>query len=327
MNGDLVIEQVVEITSAREIRLELLTSRLSFSIGTLMTRPDEYKEMIQSFIHAGFDPDTCEFLYINNQAGNQVDAFAGLNLLLQAAQGKYVVLCHQDIRLDFDRREVLETRIAELNQIDPRWAVLGNAGMDDDGRFCANISHPPVHNPAGNLPAERLLAGSLPSRCQSLDENFLVLKRDSGLRFSVDLTGFHFYGTDICQMARTLGYSAWVVNFHLLHKSHGKKDEHFVLAAKNLEAKLKRLQQNKKLDTVFVQLRFDGGILSLFREYRQLYMFQRDGEISELARFFSGPKLLIPLFWVIHKTLRPMENLKHSVNKRLFRGRTKGCLF
>ena len=327
MNGDLVIEQVGDITSAREIRLELLTSRLSFSIVTLMTRPDEYQEMIKSFVHAGFDPGTCEFLYINNQAGNQVDAFAGLNLLLQAAQGEYVILCHQDIRLDFDRREDLDVRIAELNQIDPRWAVLGNAGMDDDGCVCANISHPPAQNPAGNLPAERLLAGNLPSRCQSLDENFLVLKRASGLRFSADLTGFHFYGTDLCQMAKTLGYSAWVVNFHLLHKSHGKKDESLVLAARNLEAKLRRLQQNKKIETLFGRLRFGGGLLSLFNEYRRLYKFKRDGDISEVARVFSGPTFLIPLFWLMHKISRPFENLRHSVKKRLFRGRTKGCFF
>jgi hypothetical protein len=327
MNGDLVIEEDGDIKSAREIRLELLTSRLSFSIVTLMTRPDEYQEMIKSFVHAGFDPGTCEFLYINNQAGNQVDAFAGLNLLLQAAQGEYVILCHQDIRLDFDRREDLDVRIAELNQIDPRWAVLGNAGMDDDGCVCANISHPPAQNPAGNLPAERLLAGNLPSRCQSLDENFLVLKRASGLRFSADLTGFHFYGTDLCQMAKTLGYSAWVVNFHLLHKSHGKKDESLVLAARNLEAKLRRLQQNKKIETLFGRLRFGGGLLSLFNEYRRLYKFKRDGDISEVARVFSGPTFLIPLFWLMHKISRPFENLRHSVKKRLFRGRTKGCFF
>jgi hypothetical protein len=218
----------------------------------------------------------------------------------------------------------LEIRIGELNEIDPRWAVLGNAGMDDDGCACAHISHPSDQNPAGNLPVERLFAGNLPSRCQSLDENFLVVKRASGLRFSVDLTGFHFYGTDICQIAKTLGYSAWVVNFHLLHKSWGKKDESLVLAAKNLEAKLKRLQQNKKIETTFTQLRFGGRLLSLFNEYRRLYRFKRNGDISEVSRFFSGPTILIPLFWSMHKISRPFENLRHSLKKRLFRGRTKG---
>jgi hypothetical protein len=62
---------------------------------------------------------------------------------------------------------------------------------------------------------------------QSLDENFLVVKRSANLAVSRHLSGFHFYGTEICQVAERLGFSAYVVDVHLRHLSAGTFDERF----------------------------------------------------------------------------------------------------
>src|SRR5439155_23751301 len=68
------------------------------------------------------------YLYINTNNGNQCDAYRGGNIFLNTAQGEYIILCHQDILLKYDRREDLDRAILELDQIDQSWGVLGNAG-------------------------------------------------------------------------------------------------------------------------------------------------------------------------------------------------------
>ena len=55
----------------------------------------------------------------------------------------------------------------------------------------------------------------------ALDKNFLVVRRDANLAVSADLKGFHLHGTDICIVARLLGYTAYVVDFQLRHVSSG----------------------------------------------------------------------------------------------------------
>ena len=65
------------------------------------------------------------------------------------------------------------------------------------------------------------LTEPLPQRVSGLDANFLVVRRDANLAASADLKGFHLCGTDICTVARFLGYTAYVVDFHLRHLSSG----------------------------------------------------------------------------------------------------------
>lgn len=186
-----------------------------FSICTLVTDRGQYAEMVTSFADHGFTPDECEFLFIDNSAGNVVDAFAGCNVLLSEASGDFIILCHQDIQLlDHDRR-CLEARLAELNQIDPNWAVCGNAGGGGFGKIAVRISDP--HGRDQSI-------GNFPTRVVALDENFLVIRRSANLALSHDLSGFHHYGADLCIIADVLGFSSWVIDFHLLHKSAGNPD-------------------------------------------------------------------------------------------------------
>jgi hypothetical protein len=45
------------------------------------------------------------------------------------------------------------------------------------------------------------------------------------------------YGTDLCLMADILGYSSYVINFHLQHNSAGNKDASFYKSEKALVGK------------------------------------------------------------------------------------------
>jgi hypothetical protein len=193
---------------------------VKYSVCSLVSDPEEYSVMVNSYQQAGFTGELCEFLYVDNSQGNKYDAYAGLNKLMAEASGQYLILSHQDVELNYDTEADLNRRITEIDLRDPRWAVLSNAGYADLKRPYKRISH--RH--------ETLNVGPFPQPVISVDENFIVLKKAAGLSFSPDLSGFHLYGTDICLVAQQKGYSCYVIDFHLLHKSTGNLNESFFAA-------------------------------------------------------------------------------------------------
>lgn len=220
----------------------------AFSLCTLVTRPAEYAAMRGSFVSGGFDETCCEYLQIDNSAGNRLDAYAGLRAMITAAQGKTLILCHQDVRLIEDGAAVLRARLAALPA---DWALAGNAGVTPEGRYAIRISDP--HGADQHR-------GPLPARVVSLDENFLVLRRDAGLLPSAALRGFHLYGTDLCLQARLAGRSAWVVDFHLAHLSPGRVDAGFLAEQKAFELHWGAiLGRTERLRTLATRLTLPAG--------------------------------------------------------------------
>jgi hypothetical protein len=199
---------------------------LRYSICTLVTRPEEYARMAASFAAGGFAPPDCEYLTLDNSAGNRFDAFAGCNRFLAAARGEYVILCHQDVELIEDGRARLDALLAGLDRDHPDWGLCGNAGGVRPGRLALRISDPHGENTS--------LGGPFPVRVTSLDENFIVVRRRANLGLSRDLAGFHLYGADLCLAAATLGWGAYVIDFHLRHHSPGKTDASFAEARQRL---------------------------------------------------------------------------------------------
>ncbi|WP_407545647.1 acyl esterase [Acinetobacter baumannii] len=189
-----------------------------FTFCTLVTRFDEYMEMVESARLAGFD-EKVEFLYFDNKNSNQFDGYSGINRALKEAKGEYLIFCHQDILFKYDSRDDLEQRILEIENIDPNWAVLGNAGKSEAGHTYVRISDPVF---------PYLKKGILPSQVMSLDENFLILNRKHNLSTTSSiLNGFHFYAIDLCQNAKNLGLKSYVIDFHLYHKSPGNVDQSY----------------------------------------------------------------------------------------------------
>lgn len=223
---------------------------LDFTIATLVTRKSEYEAMKQSFAERGFGGLDCEFLEIDNSGTTQLDAFTGLNRALDMARGRYVVLCHQDVRLTHDDRQTLTRRLAELTAHDETWAVAGNAGGQAPGRIVLRISDP--HTTA-------ITYGAMPARVSSLDENLLIVRRETGVRFSSDLSGFHFYGTDLCLNAAVRGFSSYVIDFHLTHLSPGNKDASFFAAERAFAAKWNRVLSPRWLQTTCAVVPIGGS--------------------------------------------------------------------
>lgn len=194
-----------------------------FSFCTLVTRYDEYLEMVDSAKQAGFSGNDVEFLYFDNKISNQYDGYSGINKALRVVQGKYLIFCHQDILFKFDTRAILEQRIAELETLDPNWAVAGNAGKNKFGQVKIRISD------AGYSDLHK---GDLPAEVMSVDENFIIINRTQNISCSAVMAGFHIYGTDLCQNAGDLGLKSYVINFHLFHKSPGNVDQSYFDAQK-----------------------------------------------------------------------------------------------
>lgn len=213
------------------------TSQL-FTLCTLVTHPEQYSSFVKSFVAGGFTKDTSRYQYISNIGSNTYDAYAGLNLMISQATTPYIILCHQDLTLIKDGYDDLVARLTELDQLDPAWAVAGNAGGVGKGDYAVHFT---------NFQGKTVRIGTLPAKIQSLDENFIILKRSANLGFSRDLSGFHLYGTDIVIQAMLRGNTGYAIDFHLHHHGEGKMDKTFYECQTALEIKYNRLFQTRYL--------------------------------------------------------------------------------
>lgn len=222
---------------------------MRYTIGTLVTNPEQYAEMRASFAAGGFDGDDCEYLTIDNTNGNTADAYDGLRSALNRARGTYTILCHQDVFLLDDKRVELDARLDELTALDPTWAVAGNAGGKARDELAIRITD--------KFGDDQSIGGPFPAKVMSLDENFIVVRTDTRVSFSRDLSGFHMYGADLCLNADVLGYCAYVIDFHLRHDGEARTGASFECSVDAFRAKWARA-----LGPRFMQTTCAGVLLS-----------------------------------------------------------------
>jgi hypothetical protein len=232
-----------DISIAKEIDY-VADSNYTLSICTLVTDSSDYQLLLNSFLKAGFNEKNCEFLFIDN-SNNKYNAYSGINKFLATAKGKYIIICHQDIEIKYDNYEMLMEQIEFMNKRDNTWGVLGNAGNLNLHKFFMKITHP------NNQTIEK---GILPAKINTLDENFLVIKKEANIGLSSNLKGFHFYGTDICILANIRGYSCYAINFNILHKSEGKIDANYYKNKKELIHKYENALKSRFLRTTITHI-------------------------------------------------------------------------
>jgi hypothetical protein len=184
-----------------------------FSICTMVNNMQEYEEMKKSFERCGFT-ENCEYLIADNISSNQFSAYEAIAGFLKQSSAQYIILVHQDVRC-IDNKEILVGCLNKLTNLDKRWAICGNAGSKGYHKEIFYL------NNAG----KKKITPGLPALVTSLDENLLVINRNTNLTLSADLTGFHLYGTDLCLIADFLGYSCYVIPFMVEHLSLGNVKE------------------------------------------------------------------------------------------------------
>ncbi|MGH1418542.1 MAG: hypothetical protein ACRBCJ_06760 [Hyphomicrobiaceae bacterium] len=222
---------------------------IAYTIGTLVNNREMYDALVASFVANGFTENDCEYLFIDNTGDNQTCAYRGLDAVLNSARGRHVILCHQDVILLDDNRAVLDAQLDNLTKNDPNWALAGNAGGVTPGQLALRITDP--HGDDQHV-------CELPTRVMSLDENFIIVRSESRLGFSHDLSGFHFYGADICLHADVMGRTAYVIDFHLKHLSGGFKDQMFEDMKFLFQKKWSRAMAPRWLQTTCSLMRLTG---------------------------------------------------------------------
>jgi hypothetical protein len=183
-------------------------------------------------------------LYIDNSEITTFDAYQGLNIFLQKAKGKYIILCHQDIIIHDNDYNDLVQLIDEVDKKDPKWAILSNAGGVNLKWISTHITQK-----SGRIIREEYA----PLRVKTVDENFIVVKKSANLALSDNLNGFHLYGTDLCLIADVLGFNSYVIAFNLIHKSNGKVDKSFFESKRNLKNKYQIAFRNRFISTTITR--------------------------------------------------------------------------
>ena len=219
----------------------------------------------------------------------------------------------------------MDRAIHELNQIAPVWAVLGNAGG-----VAADVVAARITDSAGDENT-----GCFPVQVSSVDENFILVRRSANLCLSHDLGGFHLYGADLCQLARIIGRSAWVINFNLFHKSRGRRDRHFYQVKGDFIRKYQAALRGRVVQTSCTAMYLSGSkILSWFRNdgyrkmlFEQLYEARKKWRrTKDAVHCLEADALMAELgsgwfavYWTLHKLTRPFQNLRRYVRRRIYK--------
>ena len=197
---------------------------VTFSVCSLVRDVDRYAKLLDTFERHGFTPENSEFFAADNRESNQFDGYNWHRRLHPECSGEYIIFCHEDVELLDDGFDRLLEKLRDLDRTDPKWLVVGVAGCawrHDNGEKRRQVLR--ITDPSGS---DRKF-GELPGRVESLDECFIVVRRDSPIFGSYDLEGFHYYGADLCLMAELAGGRAYAIDFHLKHTGRGKRGPAF----------------------------------------------------------------------------------------------------
>jgi hypothetical protein len=187
---------------------------IDFRILTFVTDHEMYAQMRRSFEDAGFVEPIARYQIVDNSVRNAADPYQLVNSVLDEMTEAYLIVCHQDIRLEEPATLTsLDRQLEQAGQMYPNWGVVGVAGLGMDYKQVLCVTDP------WNVPK---WPGPWPVEAEVLDELFLLI-RPGRAELSTGLSGFHFYAADLCMSARRLGGSALIINFPILHLSNGEK--------------------------------------------------------------------------------------------------------
>lgn len=182
----------------------------SFSEWTLIVAVN-HEEVLQGTLLKSPDiDDRCQLVLTRGYS----TAGQAYNEGIAKAKNEILVFAHQDVYLPQGWLNCLGRSLAQLDDRDPNWGVLGVCGVANSSDLSGHVYSTGLHRTLG-APFDR------PIECLTLDEMLLIIRRSSGLMFDERLPGFHLYGTDICLEARGRSLKSYVIPAFCIHNSNG----------------------------------------------------------------------------------------------------------
>lgn len=229
---------------------------ITFSVCSLVRDPARYQVLLDTFEAHGFSEENSEFLAADNRQENQFDGYDWQRHLRPLCRGKYLIFCHEDISLIEHGFDDLVARLEALDAHDPTWLLAGVAGgVWRPGNHTKRQTAMRISDRFG----ENRHIGELPARVESLDECFIIMRRERPALNSYDLSGFHFYGADICLQAELLGGASYVIDFHLYHAGEGAGGPPYRRCRRALAEKYRKIFPTRHLHTTTGVHNFGGG--------------------------------------------------------------------
>lgn len=295
---------------------------IPFSVCCLVTRWNDYEVARAAFEQQGFDASNSEFLVCDNSSFNNFDAYQAIRQFLREARGRYVVIAHQDA-YPLEHCTKLLGKLILLEENDPMWGVVGNAGV--------HYRDWPVAVGSLRMPESGGIAMKTDFKEVSvLDENVLIVRNGCGITVSADLSGYHLYGLDVCSVAARIGFTSYVVNYLWHHGSHGTIGSDFFASKRLVESKLRKYFTRTSLPTTCTYVSWAPSkwkeALTLGRSYIQVMVNARHTEARSYLwnqgkknRYFflaltwliavHGPRMLV------NKVYRTAQNLGWTKTK------------
>lgn len=209
-----------------------------FTVCTILYREDSFVRMIKSFEKLGFTAENTEFLAFDNREVNRFDGYSYVRRGISEAQGRYIVFCHDDVELSECGFDDLCARLTELEELDPLWSVAGVAG----GTFKSGLTGRAALtlHISDKFGIGRQYGKVFPCRAETLDECFFVMPSNRAAFASIDLSGFHFYATDVCLQAELSGGRTYVISFLLHHHGEATRGPVFRQQRRQMKQKYQR---------------------------------------------------------------------------------------
>jgi hypothetical protein len=135
---------------------------------------------------------------------------AALDHGLRKARHDLVAFVHEDVVLPAGFLERLAASLQHLEQVSPRWGLAGSVGWDRQGRAVGHWSDPRRYR---NTLAFRTVAP-----VERVDEQFMLVRRSSGIRPDPRLPSIHGIGQDLALQARAAERSVYVIDAPTIHK-------------------------------------------------------------------------------------------------------------